>query len=121
MSPVRVSHVASSSQRFGELSDDRAPTLRALARLHVAQLLRRRKLPHAEPLGVQVGHLLPETDRVVLIRNPERPEGFVPWSTVCEVMGREMQEVPDLYPKRFRVRKFPTTKQLSDMEPSESP
>ena len=65
--------------------------------------------------------LLPETDRVVLIRNPERPEGFVPWSTVREVMGREMVEVPDLYPKRFRVRKFPTDEQLREMEPSENP
>ena len=71
--------------------------------------------------GDGVDTLLPETDRVVLIRNPDKPEGFVHWSTVREVMGREMQDVPDLYPKRFRVRKFPTAEQLSEMEPSESP
>ncbi len=71
--------------------------------------------------GDQVDTLLPETDRVVLIRNPERPEGFVPWSRVREVMKGEMQVVPDLYPKRFRVRSFPTADQLAEMEPSENP
>ncbi len=71
--------------------------------------------------GSGVDTLLPETDRLVLIRNPEKPEGFVPWSTVREVMGTEMQEVPDLYPKRYRVRAFPTSDQLEEMEPSESP
>ena len=71
--------------------------------------------------GAGVDTLLPETDRVALIRNPHQPEGFVPWSRVREVMGTEMKELPDLYPKRYRVRKFPTPDQLGDMEPSAVP
>ena len=71
--------------------------------------------------GAGVDTLLPETDRVVLIRNPERPEGFVSWARVQEVMGPEMQEVPNLYPKRYRVRQFPTADQLEEMAPSEAP
>ena len=63
--------------------------------------------------GDGVDTLLPETDRVALIRNPEKPLGFVPWARVREVMGTEMKEDLDLYPKRFRVRKFPTEEQLS--------
>jgi hypothetical protein len=71
--------------------------------------------------GDGVDTLLPETDRVVLVRSREKPEGFVPWSRVREVMGDDMVEVPDLYPKRFRVRLFPTDDQLAEMEPAEGP
>ena len=71
--------------------------------------------------GAGVDTLLPETDRVVLIRNPEKPEGFVSWARVREVMGTEMKEIPDLYPKRYRVREFPTDNQLEEMDPSEMP
>lgn len=71
--------------------------------------------------GLDVDTLLPETDRVVLIRDPDRPEGFVPWTIIREVMGDAMSEVPDLYPKRFRVETFPTDEQLHEMSPSETP
>lgn len=71
--------------------------------------------------GDGVDTLLPEADRVVLIKTPDRTEGFVPWSRVREVMGESMVEVPDLYPKRFRVRTFPTDEQIAEMEPTDGP
>jgi hypothetical protein len=72
-------------------------------------------------LGAGVNTLLPETDRVALIETTEKTLGFVPWSRFQEVMGPEMSEVPDLYPKRFRVLAFPTKTQLEEMEPSQAP
>lgn len=71
--------------------------------------------------GDGVDTLLPEVDRVVLIKSQDKPEGFVPWARVREVMGTHMKEVPDLYPKRFRVREFPSESQLAEMEPTEGP
>ncbi len=71
--------------------------------------------------GEGVDTLLPEADRVVFMKAPDINEGFVPWSRVREVMGSEMEEVPDLYPKRFRVREYPSPEQVEEMEPTESP
>lgn len=71
--------------------------------------------------GEGVDTLLPEADRVVFMKAPDVNEGFVPWSRVREVMGSEMEEVPDLYPKRFRVREYPSPEQIEEMEPTESP
>jgi hypothetical protein len=71
--------------------------------------------------GEGVDTLLPEADRVVFMQAPDKNVGFVPWSRVREVMGAEMEEVPDLYPKRFRVREYPTPEQIEEMEPTESP
>ncbi len=71
--------------------------------------------------GDGVDTLLPEVDRVALIQTPDQPLGFVPWARIVDVMGTEMTEVPDLYPKRFRARSFPTESQLEDLEPSHAP
>lgn len=71
--------------------------------------------------GEGVDTLLPETDRVVLIKSRDKSEGFVPWGRVLEVMGADIEEVPGLYPKRFRVREFPTAEQIAEMEPTEVP
>ena len=71
--------------------------------------------------GDSVDTLLPEVDRVALIQTPEQPLGFVSWARVLDVMGPAVTEVPGLYPKRYRVRSFPTPEELEEMEPSHSP
>jgi len=71
--------------------------------------------------GDGVDTLLPEVDRVALIQTPEKPLGFVSWARVREVMGAAITEVSDLYPKRYRVRSFPSPAELEEMEPSHAP
>jgi hypothetical protein len=71
--------------------------------------------------GDGVDTLLPEVDRVALIQTPEKPLGFVAWARIVEVMGDDMTVVPDVYPKRYQVRFFPTPAQLEELEPSHAP
>lgn len=71
--------------------------------------------------GAGVDTLLPEADRIVLMRTPEEILGFVPWSQVVETMGTELDLVPELYPKRYRVRRFPSLGEIEEMEPKPEP
>jgi hypothetical protein len=57
--------------------------------------------------------LLPKTDTLVLGRIGGEPQ-MVPWKKVAEIAGNLMEAV-DIYPPRFRVREFPTDKQLEAM------
>ena len=57
--------------------------------------------------------LLPKTDTVVLGRMDEMPR-MVEWEKVVDLVGDSMEAV-DIYPPRFRVREFPTEKQLAAM------
>ena len=43
-----------------------------------------------------------------------REASMVEWQKVVEVVG-DMMEAVDIYPPRFRVREFPTEKQLKTM------
>ncbi|MEI8072468.1 MAG: hypothetical protein WCI09_12940, partial [Planctomycetota bacterium] len=42
--------------------------------------------------------------------------GIVPWDTAAAVMG-DMLEPQGLYPERYRVRGFPSDKQMAEMQP----
>ena len=57
--------------------------------------------------------LLPKTDTLVLGRLGGEPQ-MVPWEKAVEVVG-DLMEAVDIYPPRFRVREFPTEKQLKAM------
>jgi hypothetical protein len=57
--------------------------------------------------------LLPKTDTLVLGRLGSEPQ-MVEWEKVMEAAG-EMMEAVDIYPPRFRVRGFPSEKQLKAM------
>jgi uncharacterized protein YtpQ (UPF0354 family) len=57
--------------------------------------------------------LLPKTDVLVLGRLGSEPQ-MVEWGKVVEVMG-DLMEAVDIYPPRFRVREFPTERQLAAM------
>ena len=57
--------------------------------------------------------LLPKTDTLVVGRLGSEPQ-MVEWAKVVEVVG-DLMETLDIYPPRFRVREFPTEKQLAAM------
>jgi hypothetical protein len=55
--------------------------------------------------------LLPEVDEVAFVRGV-KSLGSAPWERVREVAG-DLMEPMDLYPKRFRVERFPSPEQLT--------
>ena len=57
--------------------------------------------------------LLPKTDVVVFLRIGGEPV-MVEWENVVDAAG-DLMEAVDIYPPRFRVREFPTEKQLAAM------
>ncbi len=57
--------------------------------------------------------LLPKTDVVMLGRMNEKPR-MVQWGRVMDIAG-DLLEPLDIYPVRYRVRQFPTEKQLAAM------
>jgi hypothetical protein len=56
--------------------------------------------------------LLPQADVVIFVRADSSVAGSVPWERVREVAG-DLMEPLDMYPKRFRVERFPSPEQLA--------
>ena len=64
--------------------------------------------------GEGIDSLLPETDLVMLPTETDLAAmGY--WDVVRKAAGSLMQPVPELYPKRFRVREFPSFAQLEEI------
>ncbi len=57
---------------------------------------------------------LPRTDLIGIMAEHGQPPQMVPWDRAAEVLG-DLMEAVDIYPPRFRVREFPTEKQLAAM------
>jgi hypothetical protein len=57
--------------------------------------------------------MLPKTDVLMLGRLNEKP-AMVPWQTAMDVTG-DLLEPMDIYLPRYRVREFPSEKQLAAM------
>ena len=64
--------------------------------------------------GEGVDSLLPETDLVMLPTETDLA-AMGEWSTVRIAAGALIQPVPDLYPRRYRVREFPSQLQLEEI------
>ena len=64
--------------------------------------------------GEGIDSLLPETDLVMLPTEKDLAAmGY--WDVVRKAAGPLMQPVPGLYPKRYRVREFPSYAQLDEI------
>jgi uncharacterized protein YtpQ (UPF0354 family) len=55
--------------------------------------------------------LLPKTDEVAFVQG-KRVLGRAPWNEVRQIAGDLMQQL-DMYPRRFKVEKFPSAEQLA--------
>jgi len=63
-----------------------------------------------------VDTLLPKVEQVTFLINPESREVItVPWQAALSVMGNVMEEQPELWPKRYRVRSFPDEAQILEL------
>jgi uncharacterized protein YtpQ (UPF0354 family) len=58
--------------------------------------------------------LLPKTDDVAFVQEGKQVLGKAPWDEVRQVAGDLMHPL-DMYPKRFKVEKFPSAEQLAQL------
>lgn len=68
-----------------------------------------------------IEQLLPRVDRIALFRVPlgqDRPEplGFTTWDRVQEVASGTLRPVPDMYPARWEVVRFPNADELAALQ-----
>jgi hypothetical protein len=63
-----------------------------------------------------VDSLLPLTDEVILVIDPETKDRVsVKWSIAQSVVGRLMEKQDDLLPERYRVRSFPSQEEIAEL------
>ena len=61
-----------------------------------------------------VDSLLPKTQLVMIMDDPDAPPNVVPWEEAMRVVG-DLMEADDNYPTRYRVREYPTAEQITEM------
>jgi len=61
-----------------------------------------------------VDSLLPKTQLVMIMDDPDSPPNIVEWKEVQRVVGH-MMEPDDNYPTRYRVTEYPTESQIAEM------
>lgn len=59
---------------------------------------------------------LPESDYIMFFWNEQSEKARVTWDQAMQTVGSLMEEIEDLYPKRFRVNSFPNDFQLQQLK-----
>ena len=59
---------------------------------------------------------LPESDYIMFFWNEQSQQARVTWDQALQIVGALVEEIDDLYPKRFRVKAFPNDSQLSQLK-----
>jgi hypothetical protein len=59
---------------------------------------------------------LPQTERIKFLINPDTKETVtIPWKAAMSLVSDLIEEDPELRPRRFRVRSFPSEEQISKL------
>ena len=59
---------------------------------------------------------LPESDYIMFFWNEQSEQARVTWDQAVQLVGSLMEEIEDLYPRRFRVNSFPNEDQLNQLK-----
>jgi hypothetical protein len=64
--------------------------------------------------------LLPQADRIVLVRPESGETRIVPWQQIEPLVGSLLEEAAAMYPVRYRTRGFPDPAQFTSLPRSDS-
>lgn len=59
---------------------------------------------------------LPESDYIMFFWNEQSQKARVTWDQAMQIVGSLMEEIEDLYPRRFRVYSFPDESRLNQLK-----
>lgn len=59
---------------------------------------------------------LPESDYIMFFWNEQSEKARVTWDQAMQIVGSLMEEIEDLYPRRFRVYSFPDESRLNQLK-----
>lgn len=59
---------------------------------------------------------LPESDYIMFFWNEQSQQARVTWDQALQIVGALVEEIDDLYPKRFRVKAYPDDSQLNQLK-----